>query len=176
MLSLTSVIQLCYSAVLWGKVYQGGVFFMFSGVTSLNLDSKNRLAIPAKYRDSLSSEYGDTLVVTLESANCLLIYPESIWFEVRKKIQNLPNSVHPLVKSYQRLVLGHAETLEVDKAGRILLPLTLRNMVGLAREVSLVGMGDRFELWDKAKWDVETGKALQLSAEDLSVLLNGFNI
>lgn len=149
---------------------------MFSGVSSLNLDSKNRIAIPAKYRDAIVSEHDSKLVVTLESAKCLLIYPESVWETVRTKVQNLPNSVHPLVKSYQRLVLGHAESLELDKAGRILLPSTLRQMAGLEHELSLVGMGDKFELWDKAKWDAETSQALQASAEDLAQLLNGFNI
>ena len=149
---------------------------MFSGVSNLNLDSKNRIAIPAKYRDVILNEHDNRLVITLESAKCLLIYPESIWEVVRNKVQNLPNSVHPLVKSYQRLVLGHAETLELDKTGRILLPATLRQMIGLSNELALVGMGDKFELWDKVKWDEETSQALQASAEDLAGLLNGFNI
>ncbi|MDD3266718.1 MAG: division/cell wall cluster transcriptional repressor MraZ [Burkholderiales bacterium] len=149
---------------------------MFSGVTNLNLDSKNRIAIPAKYRDVLQEEFSGRLVVTLESAKCLLIYTEEAWNVVRDKIQNLPNSVHPLVKSYQRLVLGHAENLEIDKAGRILLPATLRSMVGLDHELSLVGMGDKFELWNKAKWDAETNQALSASAEDLALLLNGLSI
>lgn len=149
---------------------------MFSGVTNLNLDSKNRIAIPAKYRDVLQEEFSGRLVVTLESARCLLIYTEETWNTVREKIQNLPNSVHPLVKSYQRLVLGHAENLEIDKAGRILLPATLRSMVGFEHELSLVGMGDKFELWNKAKWEAETNQALSASAEDLALLLNGLSI
>lgn len=149
---------------------------MFSGVTNLSLDSKNRIAIPAKYRDVLQEKFSGRLVVTLESAKCLLIYTEDAWNSVRDKIQNLPNSVHPLVKSYQRLVLGHAENLEIDKAGRILLPLTLRGMVNLEHELSLVGMGDKFELWSKAKWDAETDQALSASAEDLALLLNGLSI
>lgn len=140
------------------------------------MDSKNRIAIPAKYRDVLQEEFSGRLVVTLESAKCLLIYTEEAWNTVREKIQNLPNSVHPLVKSYQRLVLGHAENLEIDKAGRILLPATLRSMVGFEHELSLVGMGDKFELWNKAKWDAETNQALSASAEDLALLLNGLSI
>lgn len=149
---------------------------MLGGVTHLNLDPKNRLAIPAKYRDILQMQDSGKVVITLESAQCLLIYPEVEWEQVRTKVQNLPNSVHPLVKSYQRLVLGHAESIELDKAGRVLLPATLKHMVGLDRELVLVGMGNRFELWDKAKWTSETEKALQASAEDLASLLNGFSI
>jgi MraZ protein len=106
----------------------------------------------------------------------LQIYSLAEWEVVRSKIQNLPNSVHPLVKSYQRLVLGHAELIELDKAGRVLLPATLKQMVGLDRELVLVGMGNRFELWDKNKWQAETEKALQASAEDLAGLLNGLSV
>lgn len=149
---------------------------MFGGVTNLSLDSKNRIAIPAKYREILQVNYDNKFVITLESDKCLLIYPAHIWSEVRNKVQNLPNSVHPLVKSYQRLVLGHAEDVEIDKAGRILLPATLRKMTGLEHELALVGMGNKFELWDKTKWDVETSQALLASSEDLAGLLNGFSI
>lgn len=149
---------------------------MFGGVTHLNLDPKNRLAIPAKYRDLLLAASSGRIVITLESAQCLLIYPETKWENVRDRVQSLPNSVHPLVKSYQRLVLGHAELMELDKAGRILLPATLKSMVSIERELVLVGMGDMFELWDKNKWQAETEKALQASAEDLASLLNGFSI
>ncbi len=149
---------------------------MFGGVTHLNVDPKNRLAIPAKYRDILQEQSAGKMVITLESAQCLLIYPEHEWHHVREKVQNLPNSVHPLVKSYQRLVLGYAESLEIDKAGRVLLPATLKTMAKLDREVVLVGMGNRFELWDKDNWQQETEKALQSSAEDLAELLNGFSL
>lgn len=147
---------------------------MFGGVTHLNLDPKNRLAIPAKYRDILSDS--GRMVITLESAQCLLIYPENAWVAVRDKVQSLPNSVHPVVKSYQRLVLGHAEVVELDAAGRILIPALLKTMVNLAREVVLVGMGNRFELWNHSAWHTETEKALQASAEELAKLLNGFSI
>ncbi len=167
--------MVCYSAALWVKVCTCGVKIMFSGVNHLNLDPKNRLAIPARYRDALLVDSGQ-VVISLDSAQCLQIYPLQEWEIVRTKIQNLPNSVHPVVKSYQRLVLGHAEQIELDKAGRVLLPATLKQMVGLERELVLVGMGNRFELWDKNKWQAETEKALQASAEDLALLLNGLSV
>lgn len=167
--------MVCYSVALWVKVCKCGVKIMFSGVNHLNLDPKNRLAIPARYRDALLVDSGQ-VVISLDSAQCLQIYPLQEWEIVRTKIQNLPNSIHPVVKSYQRLVLGHAEQIELDKAGRVLLPATLKQMVGLERELVLVGMGNRFELWDKNKWQAETEKALQASAEDLALLLNGLSV
>lgn len=167
--------MVCYSVALWVKVCKCGVKIMFSGVNHFNLDPKNRLAIPARYRDALLVDSGQ-VVISLDSAQCLQIYPLQEWEIVRTKIQNLPNSIHPVVKSYQRLVLGHAEQIELDKAGRVLLPATLKQMVGLERELVLVGMGNRFELWDKNKWQAETEKALQASAEDLALLLNGLSV
>lgn len=149
---------------------------MFGGVTHLNIDPKNRLAIPARYRDILQVHSAGKLVITLESAQCLLLYPEHEWSKAREKVQNLPNSLHPLVKSYQRLVLGYAESVEIDKVGRVLLPAALKDMAKLNREIVLVGMGNRFELWDKENWQQETEKALQSSAEDLAELLNGFSL
>lgn len=149
---------------------------MFGGVTHLNLDPKNRLAIPARYREILQQSFGNRVIVTLESPQCLLLYPEANWVNIREKIQNLPTGSHPLVKSYQRLVLGYAEALEIDKSGRILIPSILKNLAELDKDTVLVGLGNRFEIWDKAKWEAETAKALQLSQDDLATLLNGFSL
>lgn len=150
--------------------------FMFGGVTYLNLDPKNRLAIPARYREILQQSFGNRVIITLESPQCLLLYPEANWVNVREKIQNLSTGSHPLVKSYQRLVLGYAEALEMDKAGRVLLPATLKNLAGLDKDTVLVGLGNRFEIWDKLKWEAETAKALELSQDDLANLLDGFSL
>lgn len=149
---------------------------MFGGVTHLSVDPKYRVAIPAKYREIFDTQFGGRLTATLESSACLILYPEQHWLIVREKIQNLPNASHPLVKSYQRLVLGYAETIELDKSGRVLLPVSLRNLVKLDKEAVLVGLGNRFELWDKANWLSETEKALQTSPDELGELLSGFSL
>ncbi|MBP9743368.1 MAG: division/cell wall cluster transcriptional repressor MraZ [Burkholderiales bacterium] len=146
---------------------------MFGGVTHLNLDPKNRIAIPSRYREVLQNEHANHIIITLESAQCLLLYPEKTWGLLREKIQNLPTQAHPLVKSYQRLVLGYAETVEIDKAGRILLPASLKKLAQLDKDIVLVGLGNRFELWDQSKWHAETEKALLASQDELAVLLSG---
>ncbi|MCX8514852.1 MAG: hypothetical protein RL017_100 [Pseudomonadota bacterium] len=146
---------------------------MFSGVTHLNLDPKNRIAIPARYREMLHIEHANHITITLESPQCLLIYPEKTWLMIREKIQNLTTAAHPLVKSYQRLVLGYAETVEMDKAGRILLSASLKKLVQLDKDIVLVGLGNRFELWDQTKWNEETQKALAMSQNEIAGLLSG---
>ncbi|MFO0320771.1 MAG: division/cell wall cluster transcriptional repressor MraZ, partial [Neisseriaceae bacterium] len=120
--------------------------------------------------------FGNRIIITLESPKYLLIYPESNWNIVREKIQNLPTSSHPLVKSYQRLVLGYADTVEMDKSGRILLPNVLKKLVNLEKDIVLVGLGNRFELWDKENWEAETEAALVASKDELANLLNGFSL
>ncbi|MCG8995245.1 division/cell wall cluster transcriptional repressor MraZ [Laribacter hongkongensis] len=126
------------------------------GVASLTLDGKGRLMVPVRLRADMSDA---TLVVTLESAKCLLLYPLSCWQPVEARLMSLPAN-DPAALRFQRLVLGHAEALTPDPAGRILLPARLRKLAGLERKVVLVGMGRRWELWDEARWDAEMDAVL----------------
>lgn len=148
---------------------------MIGGVSLVSLDAKGRLAIPARHRETLLSAFGHKLVVTLESSDHLLIYPEPNWKPVEQRLLALPSG-NPTLKSYQRLVLGHAETLEMDAAGRILLPARLRELTRLDKDVALVGMGNRFELWDAAGWDNQTTAALDIDPADLAQHLGDFTL
>ena len=148
---------------------------MIGGVSLVSVDSKGRLAIPAKLREGLLTSFGHRLVVTLESSDHLLIYPEANWKPVEQRLLALPTG-NPTLKRYQRLVLGHAETLEMDAAGRILLPSRLRELTGLEKEVALVGIGNRFELWDAAGWDAQTNAALDIDPADLAQHLGDFTL
>ena len=99
------------------------------GVASLTLDGKGRLMVPARLRADMSDA---TLVVTLESAKCLLLYPLSCWQPVEARLMSLPAN-DPAALRFQRLVLGHAEALTPDPAGRILLPARLRKLAAVRR-------------------------------------------
>ncbi|PHV12765.1 division/cell wall cluster transcriptional repressor MraZ [Chitinimonas sp. BJB300] len=146
---------------------------MFGGVATLNLDSKGRLAIPAKHRDALLQSCGGRLTVTVDPSQCLLIYPQPAWEPVRDKLNNLP-AFNPHARALQRLILGHAEEVELDSAGRILVSPALRAFAGLDRAVALVGLGSKFELWDEIKWQAQTAAALAMSPEDIATQLEGF--
>lgn len=148
---------------------------MFGGVSLLNLDNKGRLAIPARYREILLKNFGSVLVATFEAKNHLLIYPESQWQLIEKKLVALPAG-NPALKAYQRLVLGHAETLEMDGAGRILIQTGLREIVFLEKAVALVGMGNRFELWNATDWKVITEDALTIDRKLLNDALGEFSL
>lgn len=124
---------------------------MFRGVTNLSIDSKGRVAMPARYRDRLIESCGGRLIVTLDRDNCLLIYPLPEWENIEVELMKLP-SLNKQVRGLQRLLLGHATECELDAQGRILVPAPLRDVVGLNKHAVLVGQGNKFELWDEAEW------------------------
>ena len=137
---------------------------MLNGVQDLSIDSKGRLAIPAKFREVLRSFAPSTLCITLKSRTHLLIYPEKNWSAVRHELMALPTSGSRILQQFQQLVLGNMEKLEPDGAGRILIPPRLRQLVEFAqdKEVVMVGRADRLEVWGKARWDEETRAILDL--------------
>ena len=125
---------------------------MFRGSTPLSLDSKGRLAIPTRYREAFQARANGKLVVTADSDDCLLIYAAPDWEPIQKRIMDLP-SFHPRVRNLQRMLVGRASDVEMDAAGRILIPATLRKLARLDKDVMLVGQGGKFELWDMVRWD-----------------------
>ena len=142
---------------------------MFGGVSSMNLDSKGRLAIPAKRRDALLARSEGRLVITVEPAGCLLIYPEPDWIPVRDQLNKLSGPKMAL----RRLIVGHAEEIEMDASGRILVPPALRQRAQLDKAVALVGMGNKFELWDEAKWNAVTDEVMAMDPLDLQNNMEG---
>jgi MraZ protein len=129
----------------------------------LALDGKGRLAIPTKYRDLLTQRCGGHLVVTLDPSNCLLLYPFPDWEPIEKKLNALP-SLNPVNRMMQRILVGSATDLEMDGAGRILLPALLRERARLEKDVVLVGQGNKFEIWSAADWQAQFDAAEQLPA------------
>lgn len=121
---------------------------VFQGCSALTLDAKGRVSIPTRHRDALVSAEQGRLTLTRHPDGCLLVYPRSVWEERRDVIARFPMSARAL----QRLLLGNALDVDMDAAGRILVSPELRQAVGLARDVMLLGMGNHFELWDTAGW------------------------
>jgi MraZ protein len=124
---------------------------LFRGVSILNLDAKGRLAIPARYREQLQACCASRLVITVDADHCLLIYPEPNWVEIERKLERLP-SFNPTARKLQRLYIGHAQDVEMDAQGRVLLPPSLRSFASLDKRVALVGQSNKFELWDEDAW------------------------
>ena len=109
------------------------------------------------------------LVITVEPSGCLLIYPEPDWIPVRDQLNKLSGPQMAL----RRLIVGHAEEIEMDSSGRILVPPALRQRAQLDKAVALVGMGNKFELWDEAKWNAVTDVVMAMDPLELQNNMEG---
>jgi MraZ protein len=126
---------------------------MFRGANNVTLDTKGRLAMPARYRERIVERSNGRLVATVDrSDRCLLIYTLPEWEEIELKLRRLP-TLNRATRRLQRLMIGHAADLELDANGRVLIPPNLREFAGLTRSAVLIGQGNRFELWDEVQWN-----------------------
>lgn len=121
---------------------------MFIGEYSHSVDEKGRLIIPSKFREDLGSEF----VVTKGLDGCLFIYGNAEWKVLEEKLCSLPLT-NKDARAFARYMLAGAAQVELDKQGRILIPSVLRNFAELDKDVVLIGVGSRVEIWNRAKWD-----------------------
>ena len=148
---------------------------MFRGVAQLNLDSKGRLAVPARFRDVLTERCGGQLVVTADSDRCLLIYPLPDWEPIEQKLMSL-SSFNARIRELQRRLVGYAEDVAMDASGRILVPPALREFAQLEKSAVLVGQGNKFELWNKEGWEQLMGRNRGFGGDGLPPELEGFSL
>ena len=126
------------------------------------------MSLPARLRDDLAQYDEDGVVVTIDPVSrCLLLYPLSEWELIQQKLDKLP-SFQPQARRLQRLLVGHATDLEVDKAGRILLPAPLREFARLDKKLTILGQGKKLEIWSQEEWEAQREDYLSQDAlEDL---------
>lgn len=120
---------------------------MLLGEYRHNLDTKGRMAIPAKFRDTVAAG----AVITRGLDNCLFVFAHKEWEELAKKLVALPLA-QANSRAFVRLMLAGAMDVEVDSQGRILIPDYLRAYAGLKKEVIVAGLYSRIEVWDGETW------------------------
>lgn len=148
---------------------------MFRGATSLSLDAKSRLAVPTKHREALQLECAGNLVLTAHPHRCLLLYPQPAWEPIQSKLMAL-SSFDKQSSALQRLLVGFAEDVSLDSAGRVLVSPALRDYAGLSKEVMLVGQGSHFELWSMESWRHQLEQVMQGDAFVMPSELEGFSL
>lgn len=139
-----------------------GVNWMFMGEYYHTIDSKGRLIVPAKLRDSL----GDGFIITKGLDQCLFAYPHEEWSNIEQKMRNLPFTQKD-ARAFMRFFFSGAVDCEIDKQGRILIPPTLREYAALEKETVIIGVSTRVEIWSKAKWEEYSSNA-QISYEEIA--------
>jgi MraZ protein len=120
---------------------------MFLGEYQHSLDPKGRIIVPSKFREEL----GDRFITTKGLDNCLFLYPMDEWKIIEEKLRALPFT-RADVRSFARFFFSGASELEIDRQGRILLPANLREYAGIEKELTIIGVGARVEIWANEKW------------------------
>lgn len=120
---------------------------MFIGEYNHTIDTKKRLAIPAKFRKAL----GQKAVITRGLDNCLFLYPMEEWGSLAEKLGKLPIGQKD-ARGFSRLMLAGAMEVELDSLGRILIPDYLKQYASLNKKIIIAGLFNRLEIWDEEKW------------------------
>ena len=121
---------------------------MFMGEYNHTVDPKGRLIVPSKFREAL----GDTFVVTKGLDGCLFVYDNEEWQAFEEKLRSLPIT-NKEARQFARFFLAGAAEVEVDKQGRILVPNILREFAQISKDVVLIGVASRIEIWSKERFE-----------------------
>jgi len=121
---------------------------MFMGEFQHSIDTKGRLIIPSRFREGL----GERFIATKGLDHSLFLYPLHEWVIIEKKLKNLPFT-RADVRAFVRLFFSGASDCDLDKQGRVLLPVNLREFARINREVVVIGVSSRVEIWAKEEWD-----------------------
>jgi MraZ protein len=144
---------------------------MFRGRFEYTIDEKGRISLPAKFREVLSANFDERLIITTFD-QCLWAYPLPEWQLIEEKIAGLPQFKSE-VKALQRIFVSGAVECALDKQGRLIIPPVLREYGDLKKDVLFVGMTKRIEIWSKQRWEDIFAKSQMLiesSTDDLADL------
>ncbi|KKU86896.1 MAG: cell division/cell wall cluster transcriptional repressor MraZ [Candidatus Wildermuthbacteria bacterium RIFCSPHIGHO2_01_FULL_47_27] len=142
---------------------------MLIGEYLYSIDDKKRLSIPARFR----AELGKKAVITRGIDNCLVVYPLGVWRKLATKLENLPSQMD--ARSYARIMLSGAMDAALDKLGRILIPDYLKEYAKLQKNVAILGLSNRIEIWDEKVWQ-EYKKKTETAVVDMAEKLKELGI
>jgi MraZ protein len=139
---------------------------MFMGQFQHSLDSKGRVIIPSKFRELL----GDSFVLTKGLDRCLFVYPMDEWMVLEQKLKALPFTQKD-ARAFIRLFFSGAVEVELDKQGRILIPPQLREHARIEKDLVIIGVSNRAEIWSLEQWEAYNQEA-SVSYEDIAEKLD----
>jgi len=124
---------------------------MFYGEHEHSLDKKGRLILPSKFREAAKANYIERFFITRGLDNCLFMFPEDEWKAQEAKFKSV-SFTKSQSRKFNRLYFSGAQEVEFDKQGRILIPKYLKDFAGIKRDVMIIGVSSRIEIWDMEKW------------------------
>jgi len=143
---------------------------LFRGIFHNSMDDKGRVSIPARFREQIKSEHETPMVLTLGFDQCLFLYPMDAWKKIEEKLSSL-DTLNAEVRQFQRTIMKASDEVDMDQQGRIVVSPVLRKEAGLGKNVVIVGMLHRIEIWDKEKYEgyhAQTSQSLELLGQKLS--------
>lgn len=143
---------------------------MFLGEYQHTLDIKARVIVPAKFREGLGAKF----VATKGLDQCIFLYPMDKWSIIENKVQSL-SIANPQARSFSRIFFSGASELEIDKQGRFVLPQKLREHANIEKELMVIGVGERVEIWSAEMW-ASYNQAADSSYEVLAESLEGLGL
>ena len=141
---------------------------MLVGEFQHNIDAKGRMIMPAKFREEL----GEKFVVTKGLDKCLFVFAATEWEKLDKQLSELSLSKG---RKTQRFFYGGMTDCEIDKQGRVLVPANLREYAGLEKDVVVVGLARRAEIWSKTEWDKQNEKFIE-DADEVALQMEELGI
>lgn len=143
---------------------------MFIGEYNHTVDAKGRVSMPSKFRDDL----GESFYITRGMEGCLFIYDQEEWKVMDEKLRTLKFTAKN-ARAFSRLFYAGAMEVNLDKQGRILIPPHLREFAALEKDVIIIGVSSRIEVWSKAKWE-EYLEADSMNYDDLAEKLDDYDL
>jgi len=125
-----------------------GAGILFLGEYRHSIDKKGRLIVPAGFRPGLGSQF----IMTRGLDHCLFVYPADEWQTLEEKLRLLPMTRKD-ARAFVRFLFSGATACEMDKQGRVLIPANLREYAGLGKDVVVIGVSNRVEIWDAENWN-----------------------
>ena len=125
---------------------------MFYGEYAHSLDKKDRLIIPAKFRDVIKEHFAEKFYLTRGLDSCLFLFTEESWKSQERKFREMPFTRNES-RQFNRLYFSGACDAVCDKQGRILIPVYLKRHAEIKQDVVIIGVSDRIEIWAKEKWE-----------------------
>lgn len=123
----------------------------FLGEYEVAMDAKGRMMVPSAFRRQLPEGFLGEFVIKRSMEHCLEVYTKEDWAKVQEKLARM-NDFNPKVQKFKRLFLNGATIIEMDSAGRVLIPKPLQEYAGLTKELLFSAKGDKVEIWDRNEY------------------------
>ncbi|MDD5415293.1 MAG: division/cell wall cluster transcriptional repressor MraZ [Smithellaceae bacterium] len=144
---------------------------MWYGEYTHKLDKKDRFVLPAKFREKIKAFENKIFYITRGLEGCLFMFSQDVWQSLEEKLKGVSFTKQE-GRSFNRLYFSGAQEIEVDSQGRIFIPGYLKEFSRIKRDIVIVGVGDRIEIWDKESWEgfyQENKKKFESAAENLFI-------